>query len=395
MNYPIVKIDRITLHELLPLVMQEGLFNDYKSLKSQEEILESHKNQLGVENLKDEEIRKVLTKEKIYKKGNYIIRNYGSYVIGFNIKDYFDSINKNLDSVSEEEIESILKKLRLNQLAYKLMIIILSEAYLQSKFEDLVISKAEIFDYLGKSSNSKYLYEDISNTITSLRWLNYQKYNYKTKNPLADEKSAIGTFLTNYIETKKEFHFWINPNFLGSVLHLITKMKNSPYKKYLKRGYISFPTIAIRYMKYISSYENMLFNFLICDSGNPKLNSKMYKVVAYKPMKLIEELGIKNSRPDMAIRKLIETLKNSILVSKTEPTIEELEKTKPDSLKNKVIRIYTLISAVSLGKKIESLLKILSKNKKVIPRLLKVISILQKVIPEEQLKKLSHLNIRA
>ena len=126
----------------------------------------------------------------------------------------------------EEDVEKALKRIRLYKLAHKVALIILSEAYLQRKFEEVEISKERILEYLGLDTSDKYIYSDIDDVVFSLRWLNYQIFQYKTKNPLSKNGRAVGNFIYNIYDDAKTYKFWINTVFVGCVQHLITDEKH-------------------------------------------------------------------------------------------------------------------------------------------------------------------------
>ena len=94
MQYPIVKIDRTTAQEWLPIIMNRGIFSKYKELPDKQTILNDYKTDLGVNDLTPEQERQALSNANIYKATRYVIRDYGSYAIGFDIKMYQDFLNE-------------------------------------------------------------------------------------------------------------------------------------------------------------------------------------------------------------------------------------------------------------------------------------------------------------
>ncbi len=66
------------------------------------------------------------------------------------------------------DLEKALERIRLYKLAHKVALIILSEAYIQRKYEELEITKEKIINYLGLDANDKYIYQDLSDVMFSL-----------------------------------------------------------------------------------------------------------------------------------------------------------------------------------------------------------------------------------
>ena len=189
-TFPIVKVDRTTAQEFLPILMNRGIFSNYHLLPMKSEILEQKMNELGVEELTEAQERDALSTAGQYKTGNYAVKDYGDYAIGFSAKMYIDFLEQTEDEIRDEflkdnytkaRIEAALQEIKLYKLAHKLSMIILSEAYRQRKFEELVIPKRLIMDYLGYTSNEKQIYQDIKEAMFSLRWLNYVVYEFQRK----------------------------------------------------------------------------------------------------------------------------------------------------------------------------------------------------------------------
>ena len=364
-KYPVVMLDRTTTHEMLPMFMHRGLFSNYSLLPDRSEILEIAKVELGVESLTKEQERKALSDVREYKSASYVFRDYGNYVIAFSASLYLDhiqGIEKAIESKQQNnpdnilDLEKALERIRLYKLAHKVALIILSEAYIQRKYEELEITKEKIINYLGLDASDKYIYQDLSDVMFSLRWLDYQKFEYKTKNPLSKNRKSFGNFIYNVDEDAKSFKVWVNKMFLGCVEHLITDEKHSEVERseLYQRGYVRYPTSLIPLTKDYSGAAYMLVNFLVTDSGNAKLKEGNYKVVAYKGSKLIAEAKIEHSRISVAVKELIESLEAIELIEKTEPSIDELKLMKPNGVYNTVIKIYIKSTSAALDKEIKS-----------------------------------------
>ncbi len=364
-KFPVVMLDRTTTHEMLPMFMHRGLFSNYSSLPDRSEILENAKAELGVECLTKEQERKALTDAREYKSATYVFRDYGNYVIAFSARLYLDhiqGIEKVIESKQQNnpnnivDLEKALERIRLYKLAHKVALIILSEAYIQRKYEELEITKEKIINYLGLDANDKYIYQDISDVMFSLRWLDYQKFEYKTKNPLSKNRKSFGNFIYNVEEDAKSFKVWVNKMFFGCVEHLITDEKHNKDERseLFERGYVKYPTSLIPLTKDYSGAAYMLVNFLVTDSGNAKLKEGNLKVVAYKGSKLITEARIEHSRISVAVKELIESLEAIELIEKTEPNIDELKLMKPNGVYNTVIKIYIKSSSAALDTEIKS-----------------------------------------
>jgi len=58
-TFPIVKIDRTTAQEWLPMLMNRGIFTRYQKLINKEDILNKAKGEMGVESLTPDQEREV------------------------------------------------------------------------------------------------------------------------------------------------------------------------------------------------------------------------------------------------------------------------------------------------------------------------------------------------
>jgi hypothetical protein len=279
-TYPIVKIDRTTVTEVLPIFINKGIFSNYDDLPERADLLTNLKDDLGVDTLTTQQEREYLTQIGEYRTDEYIVKDYGNYVIGFTLKAFHGNI---LDS---------LKRVRLNKLGHKLAMLILSEVYYQRKYEGLIIPKQKIVEYLGYSSGDKHIYRDISDVMYSLRWLDYQIKEYNTSNKIMEGDIATGNFIYNLIEDAKSYTLWVNSFFVGSVAYVLSNDRAAlPYDAF-KRGYFDYPTYLLPLSKDYSQGAYLLSNFLLAEKGNSKLNTDDHKVIAYKIPKYMEVMKL-------------------------------------------------------------------------------------------------------
>src|SRR5574338_332450 len=209
-TFPVVKIDRTTITEILPIFINKGIFSNYDDLPERADLLNKYKEELGVPVLTKEQERECLSEQREYRTNKYVVRDYGSYLIAFTLNAY----NGNLFDD--------LQRVRLNELGHKIAMLILSEVYHQRKWTDLEIPKIKILEYLGYSSGEKQIYRDISDIMFSLRWLDYKIIEYKTKLRVREDRKTTGNFIYNLSEDSKSYTLWINKLFVGSISYVLT-----------------------------------------------------------------------------------------------------------------------------------------------------------------------------
>jgi len=382
-SYPIAKIDRITGQELLPIFINKGIFSNYKTLKTQEEILEKEKLSLNKTTLTIEEERRVLAKTGEYKTERYVIKDYGDYAIGFAQNLYQDWIEEAEKAVKNrlqtpdffpemnEQIEKALNKIKLYKMGHRLALVILSETYNQ-KTDSIYISYTDIFKFLGKDPNKeKQIYGEIKDAIFTLRWLNYKFWDYRyTENKRKrikgkSESETVGNFIYNLTQTPKGFYLDVNKKFIGCVQHAFTG--NSMNKKDRKkvfggRGYYDFPTRVLALTKDASTSEYLLTDFLIRERGNQKLKEDKFKVLSYKIERYAKEGRIRHSRQNKRYYDTLAALKKVEIISKTDPKFDELSKIKPKEGMKKNLKIWVIRNSKVLDTFMEK--KIDTKEKK-------------------------------
>ena len=340
-TYPIVKIDRTTITEILPIFLNKGIFSNYDDLPERADLLDQCKEELGVPVLTKEQEREYLTQIGEYKTDGYVVRDYGNYLIAFTLNAYQGNLNDDLQRV------------RLNQRGHKIAMIILSEVYSQKKWEGLIIPKQKIVECLGYTSHDKHIYRDISDVMYSLRWLDYKIIEYKTKVKIREDKKTTGNFIYNLSEDSKSYTLWINKLFVGSIVYVLTGDKTSLPKDAFKRGYFNYPTSLLPLSKDYSQGAYLLTNFLMAEKGNSKLNTKDHKVIAYKIPKLVEIMKLAYSRDDKNYQAFLNALEETQIIDRLDPDISTLKSLKPSRIQNQVVRIYVKKNIKQLDEEIK------------------------------------------
>jgi hypothetical protein len=327
-QFPIIKIDRTTGQEMLPLFMNKGIFAKYKELPTKEDLLLKGKAELGKDSLTDEEEREILGSAAYYRTKNYIVRDYKKYVIGFGLNGFLNESNEALDNA--------LGRISLYRLGHKIVTIILAEIYRQRKFIDLEISKERILEYLGYSTKDKQIYKQIDDVMFSLMTLNYFIYEYKTKVFKKLRTRELGYFIYKVKTDHKKYTVSVNENFVGCIIDILTNDPSN--KKDFSRGYYDYPTALLPASKDYSNPAYLLANFLIIDSGNAKLNNSQKKVVAYSVQHLLAVMKIESKRPSEIKKALLGALGEvKALISSTSPSIKELSSMKPSRFMEQTI----------------------------------------------------------
>lgn len=241
-----VSVDRYSMKKLTHYFSAEALFNKVNTLN---DINESNHN----------------TNEVLYKYNRCYFRKYGNFGI---------AINEN----NITQFNSI-KDIILNPLTHKLIYIIISEVYKQKITKGIVIKKNQIINLLSYESNYKNIYNRLNNSMKCLRYLLFYE----------DIKDAY-SFLTKLEISHKDFIVDVNPYFLGCVNDFIT---NKPKKDILcKNGYFYYTISNLKYTKKLSKSAYYLYNFLVSENGNSKLNKKTHKVISYCSDRFINESHI-------------------------------------------------------------------------------------------------------
>jgi hypothetical protein len=350
-KYPVVKLDRATMQEFLPILMNKGIFTNYFSLPTKDEILEEAKAMYGVDSMTYEQKREVLAKAGQYRTNHLVVRDYGDYAIAFNpvvFEDYLSKVEADLEvlklSKKDMDISNALKRIRLYKMAHRLVIVILATAYANGTYSQLEVSKQSLVEVLGYSTANKQVYEDISDVIFTLMTLTYRIYRYKSKLKLEEQELTIGTFIYNMTEDSKRFILDINPKFAGCVMNFLNK-KNKNAREVYKRGYLSYPTSLIPATRNYSTAAYLLAHFLITEQGNSKLKGKGVKVVSFKIKRYMEVMNIKASRPSKRKAEFLEALKEVEIIHDQNLSFSDLTNIIPSELEEAVLRL-TIIDPV-------------------------------------------------
>lgn len=340
-QFPIVKIDRTTGQEMLPLLIQKGIFSGYQDIPTKEEIIERECLRTGVSELSDNQKAQVLKAAGKYRTKNYIVRNYGNYQVGLSIANF-----------SEDQLPYAMGRVSLNKLGLKLAQIILAEVYSQRKTVDIEISKERVLNYLGYSSYEKQIYQQIEDVLFSLTHLNYYIHEYRTNVLDKIRSKEWGWFVYAVKSDPKSYILSVNKSFVGCIEAVINNEKG--IERDLSRGYYSFPTALLPASKNYSSAALLLANFLLLDSGNSKLNTGKNKIVAYKVQWLMDIMKIEYKRKNEAKEAFLNALEEVTIINKTQPSISELCKMKSAKFSEQTLHIYLPSDITKLDDSIKS-----------------------------------------
>jgi hypothetical protein len=342
-TYPIVKIDRATTTEILPIFINKGIFSKYDDLPEKADLLNKLKEDLNVTELTTEQEREYLSAIGEYKTDKYVVRDYGKYLIAFSLNAYQGNLNDDLQRV------------RLNKLGHSIAMLILSEVYYQRKWDALEIPKLKILESLGYTSNDKHIYRDISDIMFSLRWLDYKIIEYKTRVKVREDKYTTGNFIYNLSEDSKSYTLCINKLFVGSVAYVLSSDRNKLPDDAFKRGYLDYPTSLLPLLRNYSQGAYLLTNFLMAEKGNAKLNTKEYKVVAFKIPKFIEVMKLNYNRDDRNYQAFLSSLEEIQIIDRVEPDISTLKNLKVSMTSDQVVRVFVKRDIKLLDDEIKSI----------------------------------------
>jgi|GEM_PF-2128532 len=362
-DFPVVRIDRKTAQDLLPIFMNRGIFTDYEGLRAKEDILKEAIRKKGGGDLTLEEERQALSEVGRYRSGGYVITDYGDYAIGFSAKLYIDYLEgsendlkqawKTASTSSNERIKQSLKGLRLYKLAHKLAYAILCEVFIQKRLKGLFIPKKRLVEYLGHDASEKRLYRQIKDALLTLRWLDYKIYDFsytdiKRLNKRGQGK-MVGNFIYNLGETPKEYILDVNERFVGCATYLMgEKMAKKDRKEAFRRGYFPYPSSLLPLSRGYSTSAYLLMEFLVRDSGNKKVSRDGVKCVVYKVERFIREMQLHHSRADRQYMDFLRALNEVEIIKDISPPIEGLRKLTPSKgLKTQI--------TISIPKNVEKL----------------------------------------
>ncbi|MEB2296488.1 MAG: hypothetical protein OZ930_08205 [Ignavibacteria bacterium] len=351
-TFPIVKIDRTTITELLPVFINKGIFAKYDGLPERADLLDQLKINLGVAELTAEQEREYLAQIGEYKTDKFVVRDYGNYLIKFTLNTY------------KGNLEDDLQRVRLNKLGHRVAMVILSEVYHQRKWTDLEIPKERILEYLGYSSADKYIYGDINDIMFSLRWLEYEIIEFKNNTSVKKKNIKTGNFIYNLDWNSKSYVLDINKKFVGSIVYVLSGDKSTLPDNAFKRGYFNYPTSLLPLSSDYSQGAYLLTHFLMSEIGNSKLNTQTHKVIAQKIPNLMEIMKLNYTRDDKNYQAFLSALEETQIIDQVVPDISTLKKLKTSRIRNQVIHLYVKKDIKILDTEIKSNLLVTKSGKK-------------------------------
>jgi len=336
-EYPIVKIDRVTEQDLLPLLLHKDIFKNYSNLPTREALIEAEQKRLQKTVLSFDEERAALKRAGEYRWGDVVVRDYGDHAIGFSGRLYLDYIQQTENllrklqqepSLYEEDnkkIEEGLRQVSLYRMAHRLAHLTLSQVYTQKKVKGLTIQKEDIIKFLGHTPKDKKVYQDIKESYRNLMLCSFQRWNFSytgtRKKPEQVRDHTIGTFIYNLKEDPKAYTLDVNEKFVGCVYNLIQNSLKPKKKRgeIFSRGYFDYPTRLLTLTRHYPLSVELLTNFLISEKGNAKLNTREMKVIAYKGKRYAQAANITYKRKNRRYRELLEALEKVEIIEKIEP----------------------------------------------------------------------------
>jgi len=375
-QYPIVKMDRATEQDLLPLLLNKSIFTNYFSLPTKEEIIEQERKRLNKEDLDFEEKRAALTRAKEYRQDGYVTRDYGNYVIGFSCQLYLGYIKAHEEKLEDaqnephlypevvQEIQQGLENIRLYRMAHRLAHIILAQVYIQKRLKSLVISKGDIVRFLGCSPNEKQIYQHIERALKSLLFCNYRIWGYNftpgyKKRTDRPSSKGIGWFIYNLKINPTNYILDVNDVYVGCVRQLLLKDKapKKERKRLFERGYFDWISRIYPLTKDMPISVELLSLFFISETGNRKLNKPGTKVITHRVERLAKEAHITHSRASRRYNDTLSALGQIEIIEKIEPPLSELKQLRPSKGLKTILHVHMKGSAKELDKLIERRIK--------------------------------------
>jgi len=351
-QFPIVKIDRTTITELLPVFINKGIFAKYDGLPERADLLDQLKLDLGVTELTTGQEREYLAQIGEYKTDDFVVRDYGNYLIKF-------SLNATKNNLSDD-----LRRIKLNKLGHRIAMIILSEVYHQRKWTDLEIPKEKILDYLGYSTASKQIYGDIKDIMFSLRWLEYELNEFRNTSSINPRIIKTGNFIYDLEINPKSYVLDINKKFVGTIVYVLTRDKNTLPQNAFERLYIDYPTTLLPLSKDYSQGAYLLSTYLMTQLGNSKLNTSTHKVIAQKISTLMEVMKLTYSRDDRNTQAFLSALEETQIIDRVVPDISTLRELKTSRIQDQVVHLYVKKDIKLLDSEIKSNLLVTKMPKK-------------------------------
>ena len=350
--YPIVKYDSKTIKELLPIFINKGIFAKYDGLPERADLLHQLKLDLGAAELTTDQEREFLSQVGEYRTDDFVVRDYGNYLIKFTLNTY------------KGNLEDDLRRVRLNKLGHRVAMVILAEVYHQRKCTDLEIPKERILEYLGYSSADKYIYGDINDIMFSLRWLEYEFIEFKNNTSVKKKNIKTGNFIYNLCWNSKSYVLDINKKFVGSIVYVLSDDRSNLPVNAFKRGYFNYPTALLPLSSNYSQGAYLLTHFLMVERGNVKLNTPTYKVIAQSIPRLMEIMKLNYTREDKNYQAFLNALEETQIIDRVVPDISTLKNLKTSRIQDQVVHLYIKKDIKLLDSDIKSNLLVTKSGKK-------------------------------
>lgn len=348
-QFPVVMMDATTHRSLLEPLKEKNIFNDRtKDLPKYNELIAAESGKLG-RKLSFTEERSLLTNTSQYIKDHYVIRDYGSYAIGFSTQVYIEKIldlerllkgkdvEPDLFDQYTEEINKGLEQIHFWKHGYQIAKAILAEVAIQKSLK-IEISKERLLQYLDIDKKSGYIYRLLEEVLMSLRTIDYVLYNFGLPKTKKDKFKMTGYFIYNLADSYKSYKISVNEYFVGCVLSYIEGSNN---RDDYQRGKMPYPTALIPAGSNMTDKAFYLMEYFTGEKGNPKLNTEEHKVISQKIRVYIDKCKLQNPRLGANYRNFLEALKEtSRYYIKIEPDMKVLEKLKPSKAINTILRVY-------------------------------------------------------
>ena len=371
---PIVKIDRSTSDELLPLFLTKGIFSNFNAIPDIQDVAAKESERLGRPlTLREQRQLEIQTGE--YKKEGKVWKEFENYAIGFGFEqfgEYLDAVEKEYQAKLKEvearpfmypgmsgKIDEVLKRVRLYKKGQSLAYGILGEVYLQQKWYGVVLPKERAVHYIGTTPDQKNAYDEVKRILNSLRWLEYKVIPRGT----SKLKGAIGNFIFNILENNNNYIVDVNPRYVGCIQHFAEDKKELRSKKerkeLFKRGYFNFPLKALAVSGKYSRASQEFMNYVLREAGNAHLNTKRYKVLSQKVEYYIGKARLYNRdrvRNFKMFKDVLTTLIRDGFIDKVEPSLNKLNALTPKKAYGTNLKLY-VPRIKKLDKKLEEVLE--------------------------------------
>jgi len=371
---PVVKIDRTTSKELLPLFLNKGIFSNFNQIHHIQDIIAKEEKRIG-RKLTAKEKRDLEIKTGEYKKDGYVWKEFPGYAIGFGYKhfrEYLEEMEKFYQKRKEEaevspflfpdmkkEIEEVLRKIKIYKKGQDLAYGILGEVFLQKTSSGVILPKKNAVYYIGHTPEDKGAYQDVKEILNSLMWLSYRITGRENSNI----KGAIGNFIYNVVESSKQYILDINPVYVGCIQQFFRNKERrtrKERKELFSRGYFNFPMKALAISKGYSASTQEFRNYLLREKGNTYLNSKKYKVISQKIKIYIRKACLRYKKKDrnykVFVEEVLPTLIRDRFIAKIEPSLDELKALSPKIGYETNLKIY-VPKIKKLDKSLEEVLR--------------------------------------